>query len=178
MKNKSLSFRIKTNLTTSLTKIERSPDFWKWLLPLVFSFKMLKKLAINDQLIRLQVLFLRKLSKVLRCWAGEISNRWSPFFRVKAYYHCVFLNNLDSQLNMSYTDTYNFISEWNTHGLFLNTVYTCAHRTPLLLYNNIDSVWKKQYTIKTFFLDIIWHGAVTHILTAFKNSTGNVTSRF
>ena len=90
---------------------------------------------------------------------------------------CV-LNNLDNQLNMSYTNTYSFISEWSTHGLFLNTVYTCAHRTPLLLYNTIDSVWKKQYTIKTFFLDIIWHGAVTHILTAFKNSTGNVTSQF
>ena len=97
---------------------------------------------------------------------------------IQMHHNCVFLNNLDNQLNMSYTDTYNFISEWNTHSLFLNTVYICAHRTPLLLYNNIDSVWKKQYTIKTFFLDIIWHGAVTHILTAFKNSTGNVTSRF
>ena len=86
---------------------------------------------------------------------------------IQMHHNCVFLNNLDNQLNMSYTDTYNFISEWNTHSLFLNTVYTCAHRTPLLLYNNIDSVWKKQYTIKTFFLDIIWHGAVTHILTAF-----------
>ena len=86
---------------------------------------------------------------------------------IQMQHNRVFLNNLDNQLNMSYTDTYNFISEWNTHSLFLNTVYTCAHRTPLLLYNNIDSVWKKQYTIKTFFLDIIWHGAVTHILTAF-----------
>ena len=80
---------------------------------------------------------------------------------IQMQHNRVFLNNLDNQLNMSYTDTYNFTSEWNTHSLFLNTVYTCAHRTPLLLYNNIDSVWK------TFFLDIIWHGAVTHILTAF-----------
>ena len=75
---------------------------------------------------------------------------------IQMQHNRVFLNNLDNQLNMSYTDTYNFISEWNTHSLFLNTVYTRAHRTPLLLYNNIDSVWKKQCTIKTDFLDIIF----------------------
>ena len=52
---------------------------------------------------------------------------------------------------MSYTDTYSFISEWNTHGLFINTVYTCAHRTPLLLYNNIDSVKDAVYNKNNIF---------------------------